>query len=58
MLAPGWVLLTPVGVLLIVAVVGCRRQGLAVLGTPTFLHHLCLEARVKADLKDEAQGFP
>ena len=36
--------LTPVGVLLVIAVVGWRRQRLTVLGAPTFLHHLGLEA--------------
>lgn len=49
----GGVSLTPVRVLLVVAVAGSWRQRLAVLGTPTFLHHLRLEARVQADLKEE-----
>lgn len=51
----GWGSLTPVGVLLIVAVVGSRRKRLAVLGTPTFLHHLGLEAGVEADLEEETR---
>lgn len=51
--APGRVgALTPVGVLLVVAVAGSRREGLAVLCAPTVFHHLVLEAGVEADLEE------
>lgn len=48
--ARGFSILTPVWVLLVVAVLGPSGQGLCVLGAAARLHHGLLEAGVQADL--------